>query len=237
MKPVNLVPQDQRRRKPSEGSGKGGHAVLGILAVLLAMAVVYVLTANSITEKESQAEQARIEADQLEAQAATKNSFTDFAEIAQTRAASVASVASTRFDWERLMRELSRVMPEGSWLTSASASVTGATDAASATAPAAPADPATAGAGAGGPSANLVGCIPKHSDVARMMVRLRQLHRVIDVELTQSSRADAEGATAALDSCGRNTSFDLTLTFSPTSPVADAPRGETRVPASLGGGS
>ncbi len=237
MKPVNLVPQDQRRRTPSEGSGKGAHVLLGGLAVLLAMAVFYVLTANSITEKESQAEQARIEADQLEAQAATKNSFTDFAEIAQTRAASVASVASTRFDWERLMRELSRVMPEGSWLTSASASVTGATDAASATAPAAPADPATAGAGAGGPSANLVGCIPKHSDVARTMVRLRQLHRVIDVELTQSSRADAEGATAALDSCGRNTSFDLTLTFSPTSPVPDAPRGEPRVPASLGGGS
>jgi Tfp pilus assembly protein PilN len=234
MKPVNLVPQDQRRRRPSEGSGKGAHAVLGILAVLLAMAVAYSLTANSITEKESQAEQARIEADQLEAQAANKGNFTDFAAIAQTRTASVAAVASTRFDWERLMRELSRVMPEGSWLTSASASVTGATDAASATAPA---DPATAGAGAGAPNANLVGCTPKHSDVARMMVRLRQLHRVVDVELTQSSRADAEGATAAIDSCGRTTSFDLTLTFSPTSPVADAPRGETRVPASLGGGS
>ena len=232
MKPVNLVPQDQRRRTPSEGSGKGAHAVLGILAVLLAMAVVYVLTSNSVTEKESQAEEARVEADQLEAQAANKGSFTDVAEIAQTRAASVAAVASTRFDWERLMRELSRVMPEGSWLTSASASVTGATDAASATAPAAPAT-----AGAGGPSANLVGCTPKHSDVARMMVRLRQLHRVVDVELTQSSREGAEGGTAAIDSCGRNTSFDLTLTFSPTSPVADAPRGETRVPASLGGGS
>lgn len=232
MKPVNLVPQDQRRRTPSEGSGKGAHAVLGILAVLLAMAVVYVLTTNSVTEKESQAEEARIEADQLEAQAATKDSFTDFADIAQTRAASVAAVASTRFDWERLMRELSRVMPAGSWLTSASASVTGATDAAGTTTPAAP---ATAGAGA--PSANLVGCTPKHSDVARMMVRLRQLHRVVDVELTQSTRENEASATAAIDSCGRNTSFDLTLTFSPTSPVADAPRGETRVPASLGGGS
>jgi Tfp pilus assembly protein PilN len=232
MKPVNLVPQDQRRRTPSEGSGKGAHAVLGILAVLLAMAVVYVLTANSITEKESQAEQARIEADQLEARAATKDSFTDFADIAQTRAASVAAVASTRFDWERLMRELSRVMPAGSWLTSASASVTGATDAASATTPA-----AHATAGPGAPSANLVGCTPEHSDVARMMVRLRQLHRVVDVELTQSSRENEASATAAIDSCGRNTSFDLTLTFSPTSPVADAPRGETRVPASLGGGS
>jgi Tfp pilus assembly protein PilN len=234
MRPVNLVPQDQRRRTPSEGSGKGAHAVLGMLAVLLAMAVFYVLTANNVTERESQAEAARTEADQLEAQAADKGSFTDFAEIAQTRTASVAAVASTRFDWERLMRELSRVMPEGSWLTSASASVTGATDAASN--PAAAGTPAAPTA-AGAPSANLVGCTPKHSDVARMMVRLRQLHRVADVELKQSSRDDEADATAAIDSCGRNTGFDLTLTFSPTSPVAEAPRGETRVPASLGGGS
>jgi Tfp pilus assembly protein PilN len=234
MRPVNLVPQDQRRRTPSEGSGKGAHAVLGLLAVLLAMAVLYVLTANNVTERESQAEAARTEADQLEAQAADKGSFTDFAEIAQTRTASVAAVASTRFDWERLMRELSRVMPEGSWLTSASASVTGAPDAASN--PAAAGTPAAPTA-AGTPSASLVGCTPKHSDVARMMVRLRQLHRVADVELKQSSRDDEADTAAAIDSCGRNTGFDLILTFSPTSPVAEAPRGETRVPASLGGGS
>jgi Tfp pilus assembly protein PilN len=229
MRPVNLIPQDQRRRKPSEGSAWGAHAVLGVLAVLLAMAVGYVLTANSITEKESQAEEARIEAEQLEAQAANKESFTDFAEIAQTRAASVAAVASTRFDWERLMRELSRVMPAGSWLTSASASVAGSPDATGA--------PAAAASGAGAPSANLTGCTPKHTDVARMMVRLRQLHGVVDVTLTQSSRDDAAGASGAIDSCGRNTSFDLTLTFSPTAAVAEAPRGATRVPASLGGGS
>jgi Tfp pilus assembly protein PilN len=234
MRPVNLIPQDQRRRKPREGSGKGAHAVLGVLAVLLAMAVVYVLTANSITEKESQAEEARIEAEQLEAQAANKESFTDFAEIARTRAASVAAVAATRFDWERFMLELSRVLPAGSWLTSASASVSGDSSTV-----ASPTDPgaATAAPAGGSPSAALTGCTPKHSDVARMMVRLRQLHRVVDVELTQSSRAEAGAGAAAIDGCGQNTSFDLTLTFSPTAAVAEAPRGATRVPASLGGGS
>jgi Tfp pilus assembly protein PilN len=233
MRPVNLIPQDQRRRTPSEGSGRGAHAVLGLLAVLLAMAVFYVLSANSVTDKKSQAEEARIEAEQLEAQAANKENFTDFAQIAQTRAASVAAVASTRFDWERLMRELSRVMPAGSWLTSASATLTGTPGVA-----ANPTDPAaTTAPAAGSPSATLTGCTPKHSDVARMMVRLRQLHRVVDVELTQSSRDDAAGATATIDGCGQNTSFDLTPTFSPTAAVAEAPRGATRVPASLGGGS
>jgi Tfp pilus assembly protein PilN len=230
VRPVNLIPHDQRRRTPREGSGRGAHALLGGLAVVLAMAVFYVLTANSVTDKESQAEEARIEAEQLEAQAATKQNFTDFAEIAQTRAASVASVASTRFDWERLMRELSRVMPEGSWLTSADATAAGDPNAAS--------DPAAAAApGAGGPTAHLVGCTPKHSDVARLMVRMRQLHRVVDVQLAQSSRDPKAAGAATFDACGAMTNFDVTLTFSPTAPVAEAPRGATRVPASLGGGS
>lgn len=228
MRPVNLVPQEQRRRTPSEGSGRGAYALVGLLVVLLGMAVAYVLTANTVTERKNETEAARAEADQLEAQAQQKGSFTDFAQIAQTRVQSVAGVAAGRFDWERLMRELSRVMPSGSWLQSASASVSGQEQGStSGTAEA---------AGSGSPSANLVGCTPEHSDVARMMVRLRQLHRVTDVELRQSTK-DGEAGDAGLDSCGANANFDLTLTFSPTAPAAEAPRGATRVPASLGGGS
>jgi Tfp pilus assembly protein PilN len=229
MRPVNLIPQDQRRRKPSEGSGKGAHAVLGGLAVLLALTVFYVLTANSVTERQNETAQTKAEADRLEAQAAQKASFSDFAQVAQTRVASVAGVAATRFDWERFMRELALVMPEGSWLRTAGATMTGG-------------DAAEGGAAAGGateatgPSANLSGCTPRHSDVAAMMVRLRQLHRVTDVELTSSTKATESGA-AALDDCGANTTFEITVTFGPAAPATEAPRGATRVPASLGGGS
>jgi Tfp pilus assembly protein PilN len=232
VRPVNLIPQDQRRRTPSEGSGRGAYALLGVLGVLLVMLVGYVLTSNTVTERESQAEEARVEADRLEAEAINKDSFTDFATIAQTRAASVAGVAATRFDWERLMRELSRVLPEGSWLISAEGSVSGDPGAAAPTGEATPA-PATAG---GTPSLHLAGCTPKHSDVARMMVRLRQLHRVTDVQLAQSAQED-DGGDATLDNCGNSTSFDMTVFFSPTAPVAEAPRGAPRVPVSLGGGS
>jgi Tfp pilus assembly protein PilN len=231
MRPVNLVPHDQRRRVPSEGAGKGAYGVLGVLALVLVMAVAYVLTANSVTDRQNKTESARAEADKLEAEAAEKGSFTEFEQIAQTRTASVAGVAATRFDWERFMRELSRVMPPGSWLQSADATATGA-PAGQAGAPA----PAAAGDTATGPTAKLLGCTPDHPDVARMMVRLRQLHRVTDVELTSSSK-DTAAAAASLDGCGKNASFDLTVKFSPTAPVAEAPRGSNRVPASLGGGS
>jgi Tfp pilus assembly protein PilN len=233
MRPVNLIPQEQRRRTPRQGSGRGAHATLGVLGLLLAMVVAYVLTSNTVTERKSETETARVEADRLEAQATKKDDFADFAEVAVTRMQSVADVAAGRFDWERLLRELSRVMPAGSWLQSADASVSG--DPSAEGTPAAA--PALAPTGVpASPSANLVGCTPAQSDVARMMVRLAQLHRVEDVELNQSVKEDSE-TEASVDSCGANYKFDLTVTFSAASPTGEAPRGATRVPASLGGGS
>jgi Tfp pilus assembly protein PilN len=231
MRPVNLIPQDQRRRVAREGggSGKAAYGALGLLALLLAMVVAYVLTSNTVTERKSETEKARVEADRLEAEAAKKDTYVGFAEIAQTRMASVAGVAQTRFDWERFMRELSKVMPSGSWLQGADASLLGETASTGAA-------PVPGAVTSSGPSANLVGCTPGQSDVARMMVRLRQLHRVEDVELAESAQ-DATSGEATVDNCGSNYRFDITVKFSPAPPVGEAPRGETRVPASLGGGS
>jgi Tfp pilus assembly protein PilN len=225
VRPVNLVPHEQRRRTPSDGPGKGAHAALGVLALLLAMVVAYVLTANTVTERQNKTEAARVEADRLVAQAAQNGDFSEFAAIAQTRLQSVAGVAASRFDWERFMRELARVMPAGSWLQTADASMTG--------------DPAATGTGApatASPSANLVGCTPDQSDTAQLIVRLRQLHRVEDVEIGSSTQEDDE-TQAGIESCGTNYKFDLILKFSPGAPLSEAPQGETRVPASLGGGS
>jgi Tfp pilus assembly protein PilN len=248
---VNLIPADQRRRTPRDGSGKGGHVALGVLALLLAMVVGYVLTSNTVTDRQNETQSARVEADRLEAQAAQKGGFSNFASIAQTRMQSVAGVAATRFDWERFMRELSRVMPAGSWLQTADASTTGATPPAGTTGATPPAGTtgatppagtagATSPAGApatGGPSANLTGCTPDQSDVARLMVRLRQLHRVEDVELGSSTKEDESTGGAGTGSCGGAYKFAVTLKFSSAPPAGEAPRGETHVPASLGGGS
>jgi Tfp pilus assembly protein PilN len=210
----------------------GAYAVIGVLAVFLVMALAYVLSSNQVTARENQAANARAEADRLEAQAARQNSFTDFAQIAQTRLTSVTGVAQTRFDWERLMRELSRILPEGSWLQSADASMLG--DPAGATT--ATSTPTTTAAPAA-PSASLVGCTPDQSDVARMMVRLGQIHRVSEVTLNESAQEQIEGTPASIDNCGSLYKFDLTVAFDQAAPPREAPRGASRVPASLGGGS
>jgi Tfp pilus assembly protein PilN len=233
MRPVNLIPDEQRRRPSGESSDKGAYALLGVLAALLVMVAVYVLTSNQVTERRNEAAVAGAEADRLEAEAAKRNNYTDFAQIAQTRLASVAGVAETRFDWERLMRELSRIIPKGSWLQSSDASVLG--DPAAAAAPTSTTTTPTAAAA--GPSANLVGCTPDQDDVAAMMVRLRDVHRVSEVTLNESAQEQASGTPAAVDNCGSLYKFDITVSFSPTAPARETPRGADRVPASLGGGS
>jgi Tfp pilus assembly protein PilN len=230
VKPVNLIPQDRRRLTESARSGSA-YVLLGVLGALLVMVVAYVLSSNNVNERTTQASEASQEADALKAQSRGLADFTDFTSIAQTRLASVAGVAATRFDWERFMRELSLVMPEGSWLTTTEASATGATDEAASTG-----TTTTSTATPGVPTAKLVGCTHRQEDVARMMVRLRQMYRVTDVALNESVQ-EQEGGETTIDQCGDLYKFDLSLTFSPTPPRTEAPNGTGSVPASLGGGS
>jgi Tfp pilus assembly protein PilN len=231
MKAVNLIPNDQRRAQVSGAQSGSAYMVIGVLVTLLAMVAGYVVTANKVTSNKNDAAAAKAEADRLEAEVAQRGAFTNFAQIKETRLASVSGVAETRFDWERFMRELSRVMPSGSWLQSTDASVTGEVAGAESDTPA----PGTVVVPE--PKANLVGCTPDQSDVAQMMVRLRQLHRVSDVELNQSTTEVGAAGAASIDSCGRYYQFDLIVSFSPAPPETEAPRGEAVVPASLGGGS
>jgi Tfp pilus assembly protein PilN len=223
VRPVNLLPESQRRRSPA-GDGRNAYLVLGVLAALALLTGLYVATANQVTTRADGAAAAAAEADRIEAQAARLGAFGDFAQIKETRVASVRQLATQRFDWERLMLELARVLPADGWLQTAEASVSG--DAG---------DSATAAATSGGPTAVLGGCLPRQSDVADLMLRLRRMHRVEDVTLTESVLEDDKAA-PSVDSCGRYYQFDIAVAFSAPLPE-EAPDGQRRVPAALGGGS
>jgi Tfp pilus assembly protein PilN len=233
VKAVNLIPTEQRRARPSGERAGGAYVVLGVLVVLLALALTYVVTSNSVNQNKTKAEKAKQEADALEARASTLDAFTDFSAIKQQRLEAVRTAAETRFDWERLMREISRVMPDGSWLQTTEASIEGDTGD-SATAPAT-ANPAELTTGPVSPTATFVGCTPKQTEVAKILVRLRSMHRVTDVELNESLQEPGV-SDVTVDSCGPLYKFDVTVTFAPAD-TPEAPRGADTVPASLGGGS
>jgi len=231
MRPVNLLPE---RYRPAKSSGKrsgSAYVALGVLGALLLAVFLIVHTSNQVADRKEQTAAAETEAQQAEAQTGTLAAYGDFKEAKETRTQSVGSIANGRFDWERFMRELARVLPAEVSLSGAEASVSGDGEAAP--------DPAAAPAG---PTAKLTGCAVSHPDVATLMVRLRQMDRVTDVKLTESAKGSdgagsgqpAEGG-AGGGGCGTLVTFDVTVIFDPAPPAPQV-GGVAGVPASLGGG-
>ena len=228
MRPVNLLPEQHRARVPSGRAG-GAYVVIAALGALVVMVMVYALTANQVSSRKTEEAKASQEAQKLEARTASLDRFGDFAQLKQARLTSVRDLAGGRFDWERFMRELSLVLPRGSWIKEVDASATGADEAGGGASGQPSAQPT------GQPTAKLIGCAPKQPDTAKLMVRLRRMYNVEDVALKESTQEQGGGA-ATLASCGKRYAFDLTVSFL-AAPPPEGPGGGKRVPSSLGGGS
>ena len=123
MRPVNLLPEQHRQRRATGSLSGSAYVVVGVLGTPLLAVLVYTLTANQVTSRKDQTAQARQKADSAEARAASLGAYGNFSRLKTTRIASVTQVAQGRFDWERLVRETSLVLPNHTWLTEVSASV------------------------------------------------------------------------------------------------------------------
>lgn len=239
MRPVNLLPEGQRPRGPGDATGNGPKVVLGVLAVLLLMVAGYVFTANQVSSRETELAETRAATEVAQARAAALAPYSELAALKQTRTASVTELAGGRFDWERLMREVSMVLPEGIWLRTVTAGL-GAQDGASEGSPPEPGSESDTT-----PTVKLEGCAPSQPGVATLLVRLRKLSSVADVQLGESRReddGDESGSTGAAsdaasgDSCGAGDfTFDATVTFNAPEAIVVGAKVE-RVPAALGGG-
>jgi Tfp pilus assembly protein PilN len=234
VRPVNLLPVRYRARTAGSGDSKPAYIALGALGLLVLAVFGYVMTANKVSSQRSEIAQAEQQIATAEAQSVTLSDFGDFAAVKQARLSAVRSLATSRLDWERLFRELARVLPEGVWLTGFEGQSSGGDSA------------ATAGGTTGpvGPGIILKGCADDHRQVADVMVRLRELHVAQDVELTKTAAAADEeaggtgapaGATASDAACGHYYSFEINVQVAVTSPDLAGGSPEP-VPASLGGG-
>jgi Tfp pilus assembly protein PilN len=192
MRPVNLIPRDERlgQRKPLRG-GPFAYIVVGALAAVLLGVTILVLTGNQISDRKAELAQIESEKTAVEARAQTLDAYTQFHSLSEQRVATVASLADSRFDWERVMRELALVLPGDVWLTNLTAS----------------ASPAVAPEGAAsvslrssiaGPALELVGCARSQNAVAGFVKALEDIDGVTRVGVPSSSLP--EGATEGGDS-------------------------------------
>ena len=233
MRPVNLLPEEYRPRKATGETKGGAYAVLGVLGTLLVMVLGFALVTNQVNSRKTELAQAKTEADQAEAKTQSQGAFADFRQIKQQREQSIKGLAESRFDWERLMRELALVIPEGMWLMDVTASTAGSTAPGGASTGSTPPSggstppaggstpPPSGGSGSGAssgtsssgsgqpaaapapPSVKLMGCAKDQDDVATLMVRLRKLYRATDVQLGES--AEEENGTSGAATSGGGT--------------------------------
>lgn len=240
MRAVNLLPEKHRPRRPTGGGQGSSYILLGVLGALLVGVLLYVLTLNSINDSKGEIAEAKAQAQRADAEAQSLGAYGDFAKVARERVASVKTLAEGRFDWERLVRELAHVLPEDVWITNASAA--DSPEAAGGSSAPAPAAATGAPAATGGPVLTIQGCARDQSEVAVVLVRLRELQGSEDVKLAHSTRvSDEEAAQSASSSgssdCGTtdgkpNYSFEADVSF-----AAQPSPGTGDVPRRLGGGS
>ena len=193
---VNLLPPDfsgaskasgDQGARPEVTGGAGPFVVLGVLAACVAGAAGYVVTDNTVKQRQADLDSANAQKQALAGQTAQLKPFADFASLANQRVTTVRDLAGSRFDWEQSLRDLSRAIPADVTLKSLNGSVT--TD---------------AGGGASGlrsaisaPAITMSGCAPGQTQVARLMARLRNIDGVTRVSLSKSTKAKSDGGGGA----------------------------------------
>lgn len=200
MRPVNLIPPDERRGEHAPlRTGALVYLVVGAFVAVLVAVTALVLVGNQIAERE--ADLARLEREDAVARQRAQElaPYVQFQTMSEQRVQTVASLADSRFDWERVMRELALVLPDDVWLVELNGS----------------AAPGAGGEGGGnlrgstpGPALGLVGCAKGQEGVARFVAALKDIDGVTRVGMESSELPDSGSGAGAAGGGGGNSGDD-----------------------------
>jgi Tfp pilus assembly protein PilN len=256
MRAVNLIPAEQRGgASVGAGQSQGAvYAVLGMLAGVALLAVLYGSAHRQISSSQGEAARLTTQAQQAKAAASGLAPYTSFAKMRTERTAAVSTLVDSRFDWAHVFHEFGRVLPLGVSISSlegtVGTTVAGATPApvpvpATPTTTASSSSPAPAGAATATPGASasapavasvtpagslpaftLSGCATTQREVAVMLERLRLIDGVAGVTL-ESSTKSASSAGAGTGTCPASApAFTAHIEFDPL-PAAPAKSSST----------
>jgi Tfp pilus assembly protein PilN len=235
MKAINLLPSDLRGtsslsvtpKTPADGPGGiGAYVVLGALAACVIALATYVLTTNTVKDRQAKLKTVTAQAETTTQRANQLKPYADFQAMAETRIQTVKDLASSRFDWEQALRDISRAIPANVTLTSLDGTIAeGASAGGAAAGGSTGAGASTVRSAISAPAIELNGCTRSQGDVATLMSRLRNVDGVTRVSLgksikpevtpTTGTAAAAPTTTTTAQACPgkRPPSFDLVMFF------------------------
>jgi Tfp pilus assembly protein PilN len=186
MRAVNLLPPDERRKGLEEGARTPLIVAAGGIA-LVALAATFFATMASVSASDKRSEIEVVEA-AIDGLPKSRKPAVSQAALTQERSDRVAALAlalSGRQSFDRMLTQVSLVLPEDTWLTGLDA-VAPVSEAAAATAP------ATGTAGV-----TIEGSTWSHDRVAVVLARLAALPSLENVRLTSSSRVEPQADAGA----------------------------------------
>lgn len=120
MRSVNLLPRDDKRQRPQPGAVLLT-GVLGSVLVTAVLAGLFMMTSSSVSDRQSELDGLRAELAAIPPapEAPADNSGLETEKSA--RVALLGKALGARVAWDRILREISLVLPEDIWLESLTA--------------------------------------------------------------------------------------------------------------------
>lgn len=177
MRAVNLLPRDAPVKSFAANRGVAFGAVGGAALATVVLATMTMSASGALSEKQSELDLLRVQIAAVPKPVVDENAGAD-ATLAAEKGARVGALSAAlggRIAWDRVLRQVSLVLPEDVWLTNLSAA-----------APTAATTTAT-------PGFNLVGSTYSQDGVARFLSRLAVVPDLGNVRLVSSQKALAGG--------------------------------------------
>jgi Tfp pilus assembly protein PilN len=232
MRPIDLTPSEMRQgaRAPMR-TGPLPYILVGALVAVLLGVALLVTTGNQVTEREGEVAQLKSEDAVARQEARRLTPYVQFQALHEDRLTTVASLADSRFDWERVVRELSLVLPADVWLTELNASASGESEGGD----------SSLRSSIAGPAMELEGCAVGQESVARFVTVLKDIDGVTRVAVASSelpSKGEGEASSEGGESEGGSecrtrkyiAKFSIVVAFD-AAPVPITAEGEGEAPA------
>lgn len=190
MRAVNLLPRDEKRAR-LEGTRTPLLVVAGGVAAVTTAAALLAFSASG-TAEERRAELAEVEAAIARLPKEPEPAVSQGALLQErtSRIAALSAALSTRVSFDRLLREISLVLPEDAWLTGFKAATSASLSPATGSPGAQTSPPSSSGLD----GVTMQGATYSHDSVARVLARLSTVPSLANIRLTASARVELQAS-------------------------------------------
>jgi Tfp pilus assembly protein PilN len=176
MRAVNLLPRDDgRQSRPSQNNPLLVGAVAGTVLVTAILAAWFLTASGGVAQNQKRHDAAQAELAATPVPPPTTPGSSALDQEKSARIAALSSALAGRLAWDRVLREISLVLPDDVWLTNLSAQA-----------------PTVAAASTSSGGFTINGRTYSHDGVARLLARLALVPELTNVQLQHSASATSE---------------------------------------------